>query len=91
MGSSHSGNNTRGNIKLVTVPTENLKEKLNRIYDVMRSRPRTLPGSGLFEYLWDLKELALMEGRQSVQVPTTWLEELEQDLTQGASESTLGH
>lgn len=67
-------------LKLVEVSTDCLKDKLNKIYDVMRARPRSLAGSGLFEYLWDLKEAAIMEGRGSVQVPTNWLKEIEDDL-----------
>ncbi len=60
--------------KLVTVSTTDLKARLNRIYKGMRSRE-----AGRFDYLWDLKELALLEGRKSVDVPETWLDELESD------------
>ena len=90
MGSSHNGHGS-GDLKLVTVSTERLKDKLNQIYDVMRARPRALSGTGPFEYLWDLKELALMEGRNSVQVPNTWLEELDQDFARIDRESIVGH
>jgi hypothetical protein len=34
---------------------------------------------GLFEYLWDLKEKALMEQSKSVEVPSNWLEELSEN------------
>lgn len=77
--------------KLVTVSTDNLKEKLNFMYDTMRGRPRALSSSGLFEYLWDLKELALLEGRQSVKVPTAWLAELEDDFDRIACQGGPGH
>lgn len=33
---------------------------------------------GLFEYLWDLKEKALLERRSTVEVPSNWLQELEE-------------
>ena len=68
---------TNGNLKMVTVSTATLKERLNRLYDSMRARHVVSPSSGLFDYLWDLKEVALLEGRNEVEVPTTWLEELE--------------
>jgi len=87
MGSSHN----MGDLKLVTVSTEALKDKLNQIYDAMRARPRATTGNGLFEYLWDLKELALMEGRNSVQVPNTWLQELDEGCLAVPPEVRLGH
>ena len=59
---------------LVTVSTTDLKARLNRIYKGMRGKE-----AGRFDYLWDLKELALLEGRKSVDVPETWLDELETD------------
>jgi len=79
MGGSHGSGSNSGDLKLVTVTTENLRERLNRMYDTMRSREKISPNAGLFEYLWDLKELALLEGRGDVQVPTTWLDELEHE------------
>ena len=83
--------NNMGDLMLVTVTTETLKDKLNQIYDAMRARPRALSGAGLFEYLWDLKELALMEGRNSVQVPNTWLQELDDDFERVSHEVLVGH
>jgi hypothetical protein len=40
-----------------------------------------MPGAseGLFEYLWDLKEKALMDRRAKVDVPRNWLDQLEQE------------
>ncbi len=65
-------------LQLVTVSTSTLKDRLNRLYDTRKGHPKTISQSGLFEYLWDLKELALMERKSSVEVPSTWLEELEE-------------
>jgi hypothetical protein len=79
MGNSHG---TPGDLKLVNVATDSLKDRLNKVYDALRSRPATLSNSGLFDYLWEMKELALLEGRSTVPVPTTWLEELEDSLSQ---------
>jgi hypothetical protein len=59
--------------KLVSVEVNTLKERLNRLY----TSHRTLDRPGLFEYLWDLKERALMEGSDRVEVPSNWLDDLE--------------
>lgn len=60
--------------KLVSVNTTDLKARLNRLYKGMRGKE-----AGRFDYLWDLKELALLEGRNTVDVPETWLDELERN------------
>lgn len=75
MGSAKFSN--QENIKLASVSTNTLKERLNGIYRTMQRRPETMITPGLFEYLWDLKELALLEGKPSVEVPEPWLAELE--------------
>lgn len=74
MGSSQ---NYGCDLEMATLTTVNLKDRLNRIYDAMHGQSHLTQSSGLFDYLWDLKELALLEGRSSVQVPVTWLAELE--------------
>ncbi len=56
--------------------TPQLHERLNRIYQNVRDVP-SVECRRQFELLWDLKELALLERRLSVEVPTYWLEELE--------------
>lgn len=91
MGSFQDSGARSGELKLVTITTDALKDKLNKMYDAMRAKPRALAATGLFEYLWDLKELALLEGRQSLQVPTTWLAELEEDFERIGCESQRGH
>lgn len=65
-------------IDLMTVKTDLLRDKLNRLYDVLRVRPQAHTYWGRFSYLWDLKELAILERRDSVEVPTQWLDEFEQ-------------
>ena len=77
-----------GNEKLVSVRTAELKERLNRLYTGLRSGGRK-GDMGRFDYLWDLKELALMEGRPSVEVPETWLEEIEKGISE--HHSSRGH
>jgi hypothetical protein len=61
---------------LVLVQTETLRERLNNLYDKVRAHPKYSFG-GRFDYLWDLKELATMEGRTTVEIPGQWLEEIE--------------
>ncbi|MBI4532624.1 MAG: hypothetical protein HY711_01655, partial [Candidatus Melainabacteria bacterium] len=68
MSSSANKNQSQEDQTVVTVSTTKLKERLNKVYDTIRLQPRHASNSGLFEYLWDLKELALLEGRGSVQV-----------------------
>jgi hypothetical protein len=95
MGSSHRKNSVSEGLQLVTVDTKSLKDRLNRLYDTMRQMSKTsrkakeLSRSGLFEYLWDLKEGALMEGKAQVEVPTAWM--LELDLALGAQTARRGH
>lgn len=66
------------NVDLMTVKTDQLRDKLNRLYDVLRVRPQAHTYWGRFSYLWDLKELALLERKESVQVPSQWLAEFDQ-------------
>jgi len=88
MGSSHRKNGVSEGLQLVTVDTKSLKDRLNRLYDSMRqvskksNKAKELSQSGLFEYLWDLKEGALMEGKAHVEVPTAWIQELDLALSQ---------
>jgi hypothetical protein len=89
MGTRKSSSNSI-DVELITVSTENLKERLNGMYDAMRCNNRLTSNAGLFEYLWDLKELALLEGRGTVQVPTTWLDQLEQEFSSMRNSHT-GH
>lgn len=67
--------------ELVAVSIDTLKSSLNKVYDNRRghSKMHHLSGmpEGLFEYLWDLKEKALLERRSTVEVPSNWLQELE--------------
>lgn len=68
--------------KLVNLTTSDLRERLNRLYARMRntSGERKLGDNGRFDYLWDLKELALMQGTKSVDIPESWLEDLEKGI-----------
>ena len=72
-------NHASASEKLVSVETSDLKEKLNHLYSRMRESALTSsPEPEHFDSLWDLKELALMQGRQSVEVPLNWLAEAEE-------------
>jgi hypothetical protein len=68
--------------KLVSLKTSDLRERLNRLYAGMRrsAGERKMADNGRFDYLWDLKELALMQGTKSVDVPESWLEDLERGI-----------
>lgn len=63
--------------KQYSMDTPELRERLNRLYLLVRN-VSTPERRRHFELLWDLKELALMERRLSVEVPESWLEDLEQ-------------
>lgn len=76
MGSAKIGSQAE-NLRLASVSTDLLKDRLNGLYSTMQRRPDIMITPGLFEYLWDLKELALLEGKPSVEVPEPWLAELE--------------
>lgn len=82
MGSSKVTGDVRAE-KMVTMETNLFKDRLNRVYDRMRhgSQSRNLSQNEFFEYLWDLKETALVEGKPSLELPQTWLEKLEQEET----------
>ena len=82
MGSSRKQHVDTNVEQLISVNTDQLKYRLNRIYEKLHHDFRSA-GQGepaqqkMFEYLWDLKEMALLEGKASVQLPQTWLDELE--------------
>ncbi len=61
----------------VTVRTQQLRERLNRLYDAVRCSGDTYSYWMRFDYLWDLKEMAVLEGRSNVDIPDSWLDELE--------------
>lgn len=81
MGSSRLQNNVNVDVQMVTITTVTLKERLNRIYEWRRNKRNF----NSFEHLWDVKELALLEGKTSVEVPKTWLDELDAVLSGGAT------
>ncbi|MBY0545760.1 MAG: hypothetical protein K2W95_00575 [Candidatus Obscuribacterales bacterium] len=58
------------------IQTLQLHQRLNSLYRQLRNTS-SVPHRLQFDVLWDLKELALLEHRQSVDVPATWLDELE--------------
>lgn len=68
--------------KVVSVGLDKLKEQLNVLYKMRKNSPCQQPDSGLFDHLWDLKELAILEGKSSVEVPKTWLDELNEAIVQ---------
>jgi len=66
-------------LKLATksISTSTLKEKLNLFYASARANLSAHTQKEHFDYLWDLKERAILEGKQSVEVPEDWFSELE--------------
>lgn len=74
---------------VVKVSTADLRSRLNHLYSALRNSGRS--ESLRFDYLWDLKELALMEGRQNVDVPETWLDELERGICDRSQHGQIGH
>ena len=78
--------------QLITVDTDLLRDKLNRHYAHLHAQGRKgaaneAPTSqeGVFEFLWDLKEMALLEGKESVELPKNWLDELDDQSGSSAS------
>jgi hypothetical protein len=72
-------------LKLVTqsISTSTLKEKLNTFYASARSSLSVQSQKEHFDYLWDLKERAILEGKQTVEVPEEWITELEHSVYPG--------
>jgi hypothetical protein len=60
-----------------TIRTSVLKEKLNSFYETNRLLLHRLPEKEHFDYLWDLKERAILEGKKTVEVPEEWMAELD--------------
>lgn len=71
MSSSKKSNGGNAEEQLVTVETGTLRDNLNRAYSAHCKK------SASFDHLWDLKELALLEGKKSIDVPRTWIDELD--------------
>jgi hypothetical protein len=71
------GSTPRNKEQLTTVKTDQLKERLNRLYGAVRTNMSAFSHWTRFDYLWDLKELAVLEGRNNVEIPEQWLDELE--------------
>jgi hypothetical protein len=67
---------------VITVSTKSLKDQLNLAYDAKRKKKAQLNN---FDSLWDLKEKALLEGKSSIDVPRTWMDELDGALKQQAA------
>jgi hypothetical protein len=61
-----------------TISVGSLKDKLNSFYSQAKMLNRPHGQSEHFDYLWDLKEMALIEGKDSIEVPEEWLLELDQ-------------
>jgi hypothetical protein len=79
-----------GKPNLVRVATDQLRQRLNRLYTIVRTQ-KTNQSLGRFDYLWDLKELAVLEGKPAVEIPDTWLDELELVCADSSSTGSRGH
>jgi hypothetical protein len=79
MSTSLKKNGGNAGEKLVAVETAQLKERLNRLH---KARTNKAAQTAALTDLWDLKELALLEGKPSVEVPRRWLDELDGALEQ---------
>ncbi|MBK9205272.1 MAG: hypothetical protein IPL73_23165 [Candidatus Obscuribacter sp.] len=60
---------------LVIIETSILRDRLNQVY----KNRHLLAHSLEFDSLWDLKEKALLEKRSTVEVPDTWLNEIQDE------------
>lgn len=61
-----------------TISVRSLQERLNSLYRHKKEAHNLLGQPHHMEYLWDLKEMALIAGKSSVEVPCEWLQELDQ-------------
>ncbi len=71
-------NSHKNSAQLVTVGTDRLKERLNSLY--ASKRGQKAEKAAAFDHLWDLKESAILEGKGSVEVPQSWIDELNDEL-----------
>jgi hypothetical protein len=60
-----------------TISVRNLQDKLNTLYCRARAHHQAPGRPRHMDYLWDLKEMALIAGKSKVEVPIEWLLELE--------------
>ncbi len=60
-----------------TVSTDLLKDKLNYFYLQTKKTGKNSPLAEYFDYLWDLKETAILEGKATIEIPVTWLSEID--------------
>lgn len=59
----------------IQIETKHLQEKLNQFY-YNAGGVRSQAKPQCFHDLWDLKELAMLERRSTVEVPERWLQEV---------------
>lgn len=69
----------------VSIETYALRSRLNDAYAALRKRGESMACVSHFQDLWDLKERALLEHRDSVTVPSGWLYQVEN------AAGTVGH
>lgn len=69
----------------VSIETYVLRSRLNEAYTALRERGESMGSVNHFQDLWDLKERALLEHRESVTVPAGWLYQVEHQA------GTVGH
>jgi hypothetical protein len=62
---------------MISVETSQLKEKLNRMFTEMHGSKADRSHDSVFDRLWDLKEMAILEGKKTVDLPSQWLSELD--------------
>lgn len=74
---THNSDQPTNEQELVRVEVQALQEKLNRIFERANRKELNKIYQDDFDYLWDVKELALLEKKNQVEVPGTWLSELE--------------
>ena len=63
---------------MISVETWQLKEKLNRMFTAMHGSKAERSPDSIFDRLWDLKEMAILEGKKTVELPGHWMNELDQ-------------
>jgi hypothetical protein len=72
-----SAHNVCQSESMISVETSQLKEKLNRMFTAMHGAKADGSHDSVFDRLWDLKEMAILEGKKTVELPSQWLNELD--------------
>lgn len=66
--------------KMITIETAALKQRLNNAFVHLHGKGKHgfIKDDPNFDRLWDLKESAILEGKNTVELPGQWLNQLDE-------------